>query len=376
MTDIRMHQDGDDIYAEHPTGRAAAWRPYADAAGEVTLLARQSTGTGQVRASGPGVRLVTVPNYHSLLQAVQGFPETVRTILRESEDKVMVLRLLEPLSILAGTLGLVTRRPMVSWMVNDPLSLTATYRKLTPFMDRVVRGVVHRSVGVVYLAEDEFPLRYPAGPQAEVLINSNVDLTPDSLGSPRATPHSDDVTHLITVGSNQTLAKGQKVILGALADLSEERRVTMTFVGGGRLIPELEEEARKLGLADAVTFAGQVTDQSVLTGLLDSADVFLLPSFAEGLPRVITEAQARGLPVIASDVGSISTQVPQRQLLPQITVQALAASLRDLLDTPGEYSRASRAGLEAARTNIRLADPSRFTNFLRKVIHRRAKDHR
>ncbi len=77
-------------------------------------------------------------------------------------------------------------------------------------------------------------------------------------------------------------------------------RASLVLVGDGEERGALESRARGLGLADRVHFAGRVDDPA---GHLRAADVFALPSVAEGMSNSLLEAMATGLPCLASDIG-------------------------------------------------------------------------
>lgn len=79
-----------------------------------------------------------------------------------------------------------------------------------------------------------------------------------------------------------------------------EPRMRLLLVGDGPLRPALEKRVAVAGLADHVVFAGLRSDVHRL--MLGAMDVFVLPSLYEGLPLVLIEAQASGLPCIFSDV--------------------------------------------------------------------------
>lgn len=98
--------------------------------------------------------------------------------------------------------------------------------------------------------------------------------------------------------------KGVGELLSALALLrSRGTDVPVILAGGGR-IDHYRRESAELGIADLCTFAGWVSGDG-LSGLLESADALVLPSFHEGLPMSILEALSAGVPVIATEVGSI-----------------------------------------------------------------------
>jgi glycosyltransferase involved in cell wall biosynthesis len=95
--------------------------------------------------------------------------------------------------------------------------------------------------------------------------------------------------------------KNHAFLLDIAAELVRRRAETrVLLVGDGPLRPAMEEKAHQLGLQQNVIFAGVRPD---IHRLMRSAmDVFLMPSHFEGLPMVLIEAQAAGLPCIISDV--------------------------------------------------------------------------
>ncbi|MFN2744361.1 glycosyltransferase family 1 protein [Bacillus sp. z60-18] len=70
------------------------------------------------------------------------------------------------------------------------------------------------------------------------------------------------------------------------------------FAGDGPLRPQIEEKAARLGLEGDIHFLGVVED---IPALMQTFDVFVMPSLFEGLPLVLVEAQASGLPCVVSD---------------------------------------------------------------------------
>jgi len=72
----------------------------------------------------------------------------------------------------------------------------------------------------------------------------------------------------------------------------------LVLVGSGELMPQIKDTAKEMGLADKVIFT---RDREDVNRILNVFDVFVMPSHHEGIPIVLVEAQANGLPVIASD---------------------------------------------------------------------------
>ncbi len=97
--------------------------------------------------------------------------------------------------------------------------------------------------------------------------------------------------------------KGVDVLLKAIAELnSRGLKTTCTVVGDGPLMEHLQETAQALGVAGQTVFAGACADP---VDYLKKASFFVLPSRSEGVPNVILEAMACGLPIIATSVGGI-----------------------------------------------------------------------
>ena len=99
--------------------------------------------------------------------------------------------------------------------------------------------------------------------------------------------------------------KGQGGLLQAFAKLrARHPELQLRLVGEGPDRASLETLAKGLGLSDAVTFAGRLPEEETLAEIA-RADLLVLPSFMEGLPIVLMEAMAVGVPVIASRVAGI-----------------------------------------------------------------------
>lgn len=103
--------------------------------------------------------------------------------------------------------------------------------------------------------------------------------------------------------------KGVSVLLEALAEVRKTHpEVHLTVIGDGPERPRFEALARQHGLEQAVTFAGY-RSQAEVAAQLAATDVFVLPSYAEGVPVTLMEALAAAVPVVATQVGGVSELV-------------------------------------------------------------------
>jgi colanic acid/amylovoran biosynthesis glycosyltransferase len=144
--------------------------------------------------------------------------------------------------------------------------------------------------------------------------------------------------------------KGQTVLLEAIAQLrSAGRDVRCTCIGDGTSRTLLEEAIRERGLDGAARLVGSV-GQDEIRAAYDDADVFCLPSFAEGVPVVLMEAMSMELPVVTTRIAGIPeliTDDVDGLLVPPGRADELAAALQRLVDDP---SLRRRLGARARET--------------------------
>lgn len=81
--------------------------------------------------------------------------------------------------------------------------------------------------------------------------------------------------------------------------LKRQKNSKLVLVGDGKLKPNILNKVNRLKIEDSVIFAGNRND---VQDILSAADVFLFPSFYEGFPNAVLEAQTAGLPCLISDV--------------------------------------------------------------------------
>jgi len=114
-----------------------------------------------------------------------------------------------------------------------------------------------------------------------------------------------DLIKLLYVG-NIEKEKGLDALLEALNYLqAKEINFILEIVGEGPYRSFLEKKIKKLDLQDKVKFSGAIMFGNELFQKYKSADIFVLPSLSEGIPKVLFEAMAFGLPIVATKVGGI-----------------------------------------------------------------------
>ncbi|MEL6417069.1 MAG: glycosyltransferase [Pseudomonadota bacterium] len=161
-----------------------------------------------------------------------------------------------------------------------------------------------------------------------------------------APARSDDEIRLLFVGRLAPV-KGIRVLFEAVERLADQiPNLRLILVGDGPDRANLERAAQPLG--DLVQFTGYKS-QAEVADLMQSSDIFVLPSFAEGVPVVLMEAMASARPVIATQVAGVGELVEEGQsgfMVPPGDVESLMARIRILAGDADMRARMGRNGRE------------------------------
>jgi len=168
---------------------------------------------------------------------------------------------------------------------------------------------------------------------------------------PPTTPrhHDDGRVRLLDVG-RLVAEKGSPVLVEAV-DILHSRGVDvdLKLVGAGPLAEQLEADIARRGLGDSITLTGPI-GQDELPDLYRWADVFVLPSFQEGLPVVLMEALSTELPAVTTQIAGVSELIrdgAEGRLVPAGRADLLADALEELARDPELRRRMGAAGREA-----------------------------
>jgi len=135
---------------------------------------------------------------------------------------------------------------------------------------------------------------------------------------------------------------------------STDKKVRFTMVGDGPLLNDSIEYAKMLGIDQYVDFKGYRED---VVEILSSFDLFLLTSLIEGLPNVLIEAQAMGVPVVSTDAGGASETFVQGDsgyLVKPPTAEKLSEAVLKILSDEEFQKSASVVAMEHVKNHFSL----------------------
>ena len=177
---------------------------------------------------------------------------------------------------------------------------------------------------------------------------TNVKITKNQARQQLNVP--EDVFVFGTVG-RLAPTKGISYLIDAFAQVKKEfSKAYLLLVGEGPDEKQFRQQVAKLGLQDSVCFAGF---RKEIEKIFRALDVFVVSSVAEGMPRVLLEANAAGVPCIGTKVGGIPEVIDETVgiLVESQNTDALAESMKDMMRKDAEGINRLRAGADKrART--------------------------
>src|SRR5215210_5581137 len=354
-----------------------ALRPYFDG---LVLVGRVDPEPGREPYAVPdSVEVAALPHYASLkdtIGIVGTFPATLRAIWGAlgRVDAVWVIGPV-PTSLPVAILGLARRKRVVLGVRRD--------------LPRYVR---HRlggrrwapALGAAYVLEALFRLlarRVPtvavgadltrlysggAAPVLELAVSLVSEADAHALSDRNHHPEVGHPVELLSVGRLDP-EKAPEMLLKALALLEKRTpgRYRLTIVGDGQLENQLRVEADRFG--DAVRFRGHVPNGPELFKLYRASDILVHVARTEGLPQVLTEAQAARLPIVATDVGGVRAGLgngDEALLVPPNDPEALAAAIARLASDSDLRAVFTKRGFARARTLTLERQAARVAAFI------------
>lgn len=257
-----------------------------------------------------------------------------------------------------GPVGLVMQHLRDWGLLEGPLMVTfhgsdvlvEPKRHPPGFYDRLFAGAETLTTNTRFLRDELRSLGAPG--EKCVVVPVGVDPAAIEFRPRRLAPG--EPFRVLTVATLKPL-KGLRYGIEAIHALQEEGiDVVYTIIGDGPARPELDSLIRRLGLENAVQLAGSLRWDRIPDAYAEH-HVFVLPGVVdadggrEAQGRVLIEAQASGMPVVATTVGGMPEVVAPGagRLVPDRDPAALAAALRRLRDESDEWAAMGRRGREA-----------------------------
>jgi glycosyltransferase involved in cell wall biosynthesis len=239
--------------------------------------------------------------------------------------------------------------------VYDVYAPGAMKHPLRPFLrwlaPRELRRWCQGACAINYVTKEALQRRYPPAPNILATGISDVHIPSEAIVSaPRIFSEERRTYQLIYVGTLAQLYKAPDILIKAIAlGIKDGLDIDLTIVGEGQYRQELTAQTIELGIQSKVKFLGSLPAGDRVRQELDKADLFILPSYQEGLPKAMVEAMARALPCIGSFVGGFPELLANEDLVPAGDPAALARKIREIVTDPQRLTAMSARNLAKSR---------------------------
>jgi len=338
------------------------WQQYLDEFDVVTIVARvkdiPSIEDGYMRVDGSRVRMSSLPFYLGPLQFFRKFLQIRRSLISKIDGAdAVILHAPGILSVCAASFLMRSRKPYGMRVVGDPHDVFSPgamkhplRRVLRWYFSRKLRKHCAFSCGCSYVTERKLQQRYPAREHGFTTNYSSIQLGKEGISSySRPVRQGACRFVIVTVGSLMQPYKGVDVLINAVKIcVINDLDVSLVVIGDGNVRASLESLAVALNLGSRIKFLGQLRAGSAIRDQLDKADLFVLASRAEGLPRSMIEAMARAVPCIGTNVGGIPELISSENRVSPGNSDALAEKIQQVLGDPERMRKMSEENLKTA----------------------------
>lgn len=223
-------------------------------------------------------------------------------------------------------------------------------RVLWKMIDKQMKQLCEHSEGVSCVTEQYMQQHYTSKKENAFFSHYSSITLYDSFFTNQRNYLSKDVFKIAHVCTQVQFngRKGYNEIIDALKILKGRGvKVEVNFAGPDyhNGIALLTDYAKKQGVGDMVNFVGGVTREQ-LSSYLEDSDLYVMPTWAEGLPRVIIEAMAKGLPCITTPVSGNPELVSEHFLVEYHDVEKLADRIEELVTNKELYEATSKENFE------------------------------
>jgi glycosyltransferase involved in cell wall biosynthesis len=335
------------------------WLRYLKSFNHVFVVARiQDVAVpekGWQLSSGENVTFVALPYYVGFIGFIKNLFAIRRVISSVATPQRALIYRVPSQSAMLASIGKGEAYGYALEVVGDPydvFSAGITHSYLDKVLGWIsylgLKSMAKYALAGCYVTQEYLQQRYPVAKHAISVGCSDIQLYEnDFLSEPRV--YQENGQRIVFVGSLAQLFKGPDLLIRAIAKLkSRGFKYNVTMLGGGAYLDEMKRLARTLDCSDIFVFKSEVKHSQVLD-YLDEADLFVMPSRTEGLPRALIEAMARGLPCLASSVGGIPELLESEFLIENNNWHQLAEQIHQLMSSPDRLTEASRVNLTCAR---------------------------
>lgn len=340
------------------------WKRYLEVFDSITVVGRIKEVTDNtikekfIRSDGPNVCFIPLPFARGTKEYIFKWLNFVRSAKNSCKNiQCAIIRLPSIPAFFVEHYVFKRHIPYCLEIVVDPYT---AYPKgmIRTVLTKHLKKTIKRANGVSYVTKYALQREYPC----QSILNGESDKYFDSYYStivleksyftaPRNYNNHDDLYKIIHVANNMNNdIKGHEVLIRAASLLIRQGdKISLTFVGDGEKRKDFEKLVIELGISDYVEFTGLLSSAKEVRDKLINSDLFVFPTKSEGLPRVIIEAMAVGLPCISTPVNGIPELLDDDFLLNPMDYKEFANKIHSMIHSSDMMNKCSRVNIQKAK---------------------------
>lgn len=342
------------------------WLRYLNVFDSVRIVARtkkiSKLSGKELLVDGPGVEIYPLPFYQGPRELIKVYARTHKVLMNVANGCDVALFRLPSQTAQMAYYHVKGKLPIGGEIVYDPTDdlknkkLRLGVRLLSTITSYNLKKFCKEANGVSYVTKETIQRNYPSAArifgESSLYFEtyySTITLYEKSFGSPRNYKGSSSLKLCLSDVAMNSERKGERILINAVKQARERGYdISAIIIGDGTMRSVFEELSKKLNLSEAITFTGRLASADEVRKVLETVDMFVFPTQAEGLPRGILEAMALGLPVLSTPVGGIPEVIDSKYLFAPDDAEGFADMICHLVKNQDELTQMSADNFKKA----------------------------
>jgi len=371
--DHKFYRDEDGNYYSSGQFPYAIWQRYLAVFDELVVAGRVRTALPGERveqldlSSGPRVSFLEIPNLSGPVAMLAARREATRLLKNALQDCDALIARGSEIGHRAAAIAEELNLPWAAEVTSCPFNSLWNYgswqgKLYAPIAAYMTRRLIWKAPYAIYVAREFLPRRYPCAGRVVSCSDVQISQSDEQVLEKRkdAIAQRRPPVKIGLIGSLTSKYKGIETAMQAVRLIqSRSAPVELHILGAGDPA-RWQQLATKLGVSAQTFFCGALPSGDPVNAWLDEIDLYIQPSFAEGLPRSLIEAMNRGCPALGSSAGGIPELLEAGCIHHPGDSRALASLLSNALeDKQWQFLQAERNFRHAASYDRKLLDQIR-----------------
>lgn len=339
-----------------------AWKRYLNHFEKITVLARVETLSDNNNNKEynkfdlPETRLTPVPSISGPIKQITNKKKAIKQIKKTLlESDALIARLPSEIGNLSIKIAKELEIPYAVEVVAcvwDALWNHGSYtaKLYAPIAYYKMKKNIKESPYTVYVTKEFLQKRYPTHGITTNISNVEInEVLTESYQNRKKRLVNKKSIKIGMIGSLKNNIKGWDTTFKSLKELNDEGINFHFYALGDGDMNKWTPITEKLNISDRITFCGVLPGGNPVLNWLDGIDLYIQPSYQEGLPRAVIEAMSRGCPVIGSNAGGIPELINNKYVHEVGNFKELTEKIKILVNDNEEMMEATEENLLNAK---------------------------